>query len=265
MIKTPRSATAFFAKWLAAALLISAPCALPQTSLERAKSLPLETIELHTRAASEKSGWQTDKEILQHSLYTLRQTIAELDRKIAESKAQAQTHLATSQRASTNLAQFQDGQAILKNRIESLQTATLRLARYAPPPLTEKIAPSLRTLEGATLQEDLSLRIQAVTSILINLIQFNQTFSDVRSLHTFPDGSSQEVRILYLGLAQGVAVNGDSSSAWILTPAPGEWVWTEVKSSTQQISTAFSVLDRDTTPKFAELPVRLTTIDLDRE
>lgn len=236
------------------------PSLVAQTNLEKAKSTPLQTIELYSRAVHEKAKWKSDKEILNHSLVVLEATARELSRKIEESKVRASTVSQNLEGLETELTDIDKGNQIIVDQIDKLQVATLDLARYAPPPLAEKISSSILTLNTQSESDDISLRIQSIASILINLNQFNKKYTDIRTLHTFEDETTQEIRILYAGLAQAFAINGNQSKAWILTPAPDEWSWQVAPEATQEIATAFKVLDKEIPPQLSQLPAVLTEI-----
>ncbi|MDQ8187161.1 DUF3450 family protein [Pelagicoccus sp. SDUM812002] len=233
-----------------------------QTALEKAKTTPLQTIELYSKAVQEKAKWQSVREILEHSLIVLEATVSELGRQIEESDADAANAESEFNKLESELTDIEEGYQLIINQIDRLQTATLELARYAPPTLAAKVSSSIANLEAPEASQDISLRIQSLASILINLNQFNKQYTDIRTLHTFGQQNTQEVRILYAGLAQAFALNGDSSKAWVLTPAPDHWVWQEAPEATQEIAAAFKVLDKELPPQLTSLPVNLTEIAL---
>lgn len=228
------------------------------------KRLPEQAIQVRLRQAEAESKWQADREILSHSIVVMEETLEELDRQIQEKELEADNTVSSLEELDHSLAAQEAGQSVLFEQIDAIETATENLATYAPPPLAQQIRGSLNRLGEGDSPESLSLRIQAVATILTLFDQFNKSYADVRKIHSFESGSKQEVRILYLGLAQAIAVNNNETRAWILTPAPQEWTWRESPEDLRSIATAFQAYDKDIPPQFSSVSATLSNAVSDR-
>lgn len=238
-------------------LLASIPSLSAQspTDYQSLKDIPSETIDVKLRQIESEAAWKSDKEILTHSVVVLEETLKELDRQIHEKELQSSNLQKSLHAAEGRLTSQQAGQTLLLHQIASLEAATRELARFAPPPLKEKIERSLARLGDGDGPESISLRIQAIASILTQFDQFNKTHTEVRTLHEFENGARKEVRILYIGLAQAIAIDTQATRAWILKPSADAWIWSERPDNLSAIENAFQAYDRDIPARFFPISV----------
>ncbi|MDQ8204769.1 DUF3450 family protein [Pelagicoccus sp. SDUM812003] len=241
-----------FASWAASAMIGSTE----DSPLQQLKRYPSESIEVRIREVEARQRWRTEKEVLQHSISVMRETLDELQRQIEQSRERAQAASASEEKTKSALDDKESGNRLLASRIDLLEARTRELARFAPPPLRKQIEPQLLRLGGTGEDDSLAIRIQSITTILTRFDQFNKQITDTRTIRKTDAGEARETRILYWGLAQGYAISSNGSEAWLLTPALDDWKWLELTTERDSVARLFETYDKDLMPQFVSAPAR---------
>jgi hypothetical protein len=72
-----------------------------------------------------------------------------------------------------------------------------------------------------------------------------------------PDGSTAEVKALYIGVSLGYYVTPDGDAAGVGQPAPEGWSWTPADDLADRIARAIAILDNEDVPAYVPLPVKV--------
>lgn len=252
------SSTTFCRLLLAALIVPISLFAAPSDTasvLDAVKRKPEQWIELKKRIAETRHEWQSQKEILAHSIFVMQKTLEELEREVQEQDARTSSLNVEYDNLLTELSNARNGQQALLERIDELEIETRQLARYCPLPLRETLAPHLRQLSSASTAEDSGpLRLQAVLAALTLMDEFNKGLTLSHVPRSTEDGSTTEVRVLYWGLAQAYAADAEGERAWLITPAEDGWHWREAPEHGAAIKRLFDVYGDDISPELVPLP-----------
>lgn len=230
-----------------------APASLEETRLTLAKWI--ETQQIISR---ERNEWQQGKDVLTARIELVGREVTQLKERIAQSE----DAVAESNRTRTTLAAESDAlkavAAQLADAAAAMEVKVRDLARLAPQPVAERLAPLLQRLptDGTAARITAAERFQNVLGILNELNKANSEITVAYEIRTLADGSSSEVQVVYVGLAQAYYLS-PRGEAGIGRPAEGGWTWQPSPGAAPAILTTLEVIEGKRPPTFVPLPVTI--------
>lgn len=241
-----------------AALAAVAPQQAPPASLEGARLTLSKWIETQQIIAKERNDWAQGKEILQGRIDLVGKEVSVLKEKISQSEAA----VSESNRKRDELVAENDQLKALAGQLDSsarsMEAQVRALARSMPEGVLTKLQPLLDRIpaEGATVRVSTAERFQNVLGILNEMNRANSEISVAYEIRKLADGSSSEVQVIYVGLAQAYYVS-PSGEAGIGTPGPEGWTWKPLPNAAGDILFALEIIQGKHSPAFVPLPVTI--------
>ncbi len=232
--------------------------ALSAQSLDDARSVVSEWVEVEKTISEERADWEAGQAIIKDMIALLETEKASLTEKIK----MAEEGLSESDKKREELLEESDeykaAVEVLGSRIESVEGRVLALHKQFPVPLQEEVSTLFARIprEGEELRLSVSQRLQSVIAILSQADKFNsgvQFVSDIQKL----DSGQSEVDILYFGLAGAFFKNREGTYVGIGVPSDEGWVWEETPESGKEISALFAVYAGEVQAEFVTLPVKI--------
>lgn len=214
-------------------------------------------VETQQIISREREDWQVGKDVLEQRIALVSGEIEDLEGRIAElrngigetdrRRVEMESEKRTYERASVVLA---DGIGELERKVRVL-------VERLPDPIQSRVRPLSQKIpkDPAATEQSLSQRFQNVVGVLNEVNKFNRDITVTSELRPLPDGSTVEVRALYIGLGQGYYVSPDGASAGYGRPGDAGWEWTPADDMAPQVARAIAILQNEDVPAFVPLPV----------
>jgi hypothetical protein len=229
-----------------------------QPTLEETRLTLAKWIETQQIIAKERNDWQQGKEILQGRIDLVGKEVGVLKERIRQSEEA----VAQSDRKRDELL-AEDAE--LKSLGEQLATAATvmeeqvrALLKQLPDPVKARIAPLVERIpaDPAATRVTPAERFQNVLGILNEVNKANSEISVAYEIRTLADGSSSEVQVIYLGLAQAYFLS-PKGEAGIGRPTEDGWKWEPAPGAARQIMLALEVIEGKHVPTFVPLPIKI--------
>lgn len=216
-------------------------------------------VETQKILSQERNEWQVGKELLEQRIALIQGEIGAIEARTRQVREGAGDTDRRQSEVVTRNASLREAAAALDAMIGGLEAKTRRLLVALPDPLKERVAPLSQRipLEGQATQASLSERFQNAVGVLNEVNKFNRDVTVTSEIRRLPDGSSAEVRALYLGLGQGYYVSPRGDLAGVGLPAPEGWQWSPANELAPEINEAIAILENRTVPVFVPLPVSI--------
>jgi hypothetical protein len=230
----------------------------PAPTLDQARLTLGKWIETQQIISKERNDWQQGKEILEgridlvgKEVSVLKERIAQSEAAVAESDRKKQELVAQNDRLKETTGKLDAAVAEMEARIRSL-------ARLMPQPVAAKLQPLLQRIpaDGAPSRVSTAERFQNVLGILNELNRANSEITVAYEVRTLADGSSSEVQVIYVGLAQAYYIS-PRGEAGIGRPAEDGWSWRPAPEVADSILLALEVIQGKHVPIFVPLPVAI--------
>ncbi|MBU3682560.1 MAG: DUF3450 domain-containing protein [Phycisphaerales bacterium] len=250
-----------------AALSIGAPQGAPpadaadaarQPTLEETRLTLAKWIETQQIIAKERNDWQQGKEILQgridlvgKEVGVLKERIRQSEEAVAQSDRKRDELLAQDAELKTLGEQLATAATVMEEQIRSL-------VKQLPDPVKGRIAPLVERIpaDPAATRVTPAERFQNVLGILNEVNKANSEISVAYEIRTLADGSSSEVQVIYLGLAQAYFLS-PKGEAGIGRPTEDGWKWEPAPGAADQILLALEVIEGKHVPTFVPLPIKI--------
>lgn len=248
-----------------AALSIGAPQGAPpaadaarQPTLEETRLTLAKWIETQQIIAKERNDWQQGKEILQgridlvgKEVGVLKERIRQSEEAVAQSDRKRDELLAQDAELKTLGEQLATAATVMEEQIRSL-------VKQLPDPVKGRIAPLVERIpaDPAATRVTPAERFQNVLGILNEVNKANSEISVAYEIRTLADGSSSEVQVIYLGLAQAYFLS-PKGEAGIGRPTEEGWKWEPAPGAADQILLALEVIEGKHVPTFVPLPIKI--------
>jgi hypothetical protein len=228
-------------------------------SLDSTRATVSKWVETQQIISKEREEWQLAREVLQQRIKLIEGEIASLERKIAELQTgidEADTKQRDLGAENTGLKQ---ATSTLGGIIGPLESKTQRLVAQLPNPIRERISPLSQRIpdDPAKTQLSLSERFQNVIGILNEVNKFNRDITVTSEIRPLADGSTAEVKALYLGLGQAYFVTPDGRAAGVGRPTAEGWEWSEANQLAPRVLEAIAILQNESVPDYVALPVEI--------
>lgn len=143
------------------------------------------------------------------------------------------------------------------NRLAGLATKLVELRPALPPRLAAALDLPFRSLSNPELGP--ADRMRHTMAILNRCQQFDQTFVLTEEvLPVIPGTEPRLLEVIYLGLAQGCALDRSAGEAFIGRPVDGIWRWEPAPNLSREIARLIAVHQDEIPPEFVTLPLQIT-------
>ena len=230
----------------------------PAPSLDQARLTLGKWIETQQIISKERNDWQQGKEILEgridlvgKEVAVLKERIATSEAAVAESDRKKQELVAENDRLKATSAQLSEAVVVMEGRVREL-------AKLMPQPVATKLQPLLQRIpsEGAATRVSVAERFQNVLGIMNELNRANSEITVAYEIRTLADGTSSEVQVIYVGLAQAYYIS-PRGEAGVGRPGEGGWTWEPAPDAAGSILLALEVIQGKHVPTFVPLPVAI--------
>lgn len=248
--------------WMAGvALALGVPaivCAQTADADETGRAQVEKWIETRRLISQEKQDWRLGRElladrarILEKEIAGIREKIAaatnetaEVDRKLAEARAQND--------------QLDAVAARMRTAVATLETRVPALLARTPDPVRERVKPYVQRMPQNPADTKIVLpeRFQNVIAILNEIGKANGEVTIATEIRTLSDGRPTQVKALYIGLAQAYYVS-DKGDAGTGRPGANGWDWQPANELAARVTDAMQTLQSKSAPHFVPLPVKL--------
>jgi hypothetical protein len=215
-------------------------------------------IETQQIISKERNDWQQGKEILRGRIDLVSKEIGLLKEKIAQSEsAVAESNKKRDELvAESEALKAVSGQ--LNKAVLGLEDQIRRLARQMPEPVSNRLAPLLQRIPADSdgTRVTTAERFQNVLGILNELNKANSEITVAYEIRTLADGTSSEVQVIYVGLAQAYYLS-PRGEAGVGRPGEGGWKWEPAPQSSDEILRALEIIQGKHSPAFVSLPLTI--------
>jgi hypothetical protein len=238
----------------------NAPAAsAPVPTTEAARDILRKWVETRQLVSKEEEDWKEGRELLQARVDLLHKQLSELDAKLVEARksvADADAKKAELDKQNNALKAIA---ANLATTVTGLEGGVREMVKIVPEGMREKLTPLLTRMpeDPATTKVSLAERFQNVVGILNEVTRLTSEVVLVTELRPIGDGKPQELRTVYVGLAQAYFVNAQGNVAGIGLPGKSGWEWRQENDLAPNISAAIEILQNKRSPGFVQLPVKI--------
>jgi len=236
----------------------AAPPAPPAT-LDETRLTLNKWIETQQIISKERNDWQQGKEILQGRVELVGKEVGVLKDRIAQSELAVAESNKKRDELVADLDQLKAVTAQLSDAVTTMEGQVRKLAKLMPEPVSTKLLPLMQRIPADPTNTRVSTaeRFQNVLGILNELNKANSEISVSYEIRTLADGSSSEVQVFYVGLAQAYYIS-PRGLAGIGHPTEDGWKWESASAATSnQIMQALEIIQGKQTPSFVPLPISI--------
>jgi hypothetical protein len=228
-------------------------------SLDSTRATLAKWMETQQIISEEKRDWQVGKELLQQRIDLIQSEITELEGKIAASRESLGE---AGQKRQEVIAENRSLKAAGERLVESidvLETKTRILLKRLPEPISQRVAPLSQRIPADPVKTQLSMgeRFQNVIGVLNEVNKFNRDITVTSEIRALPDGTTAEVKALYIGLGQAYYVSNQGDSAGVGLPGEEGWQWIEASDLADEITRAIAILQNQSVPAYVPLRVSI--------
>jgi len=243
---------------IAALAAAVAPRQSPPASLEGARLTLSKWIETQQIIAKERNDWAQGKEILEARIDLVGKEVSVLKEKIAQSEAA----VADSNKKRDELLKENGDLKALASQLDgaarSMEAQVQVLAKSMPEGVLTKLQPLLARIPapGTVARVSTAERFQNVLGILNEMNRANSEISVAYEIRKLADGTSSEVQVIYVGLAQAYYIS-PTGEAGVGVPGPEGWQWSPLPKAAGDILFALEIIQGKHSPAFVPLPVTI--------
>jgi len=239
-----------------APVAVQPPAAKP--SLEETRLTLTKWIETQQIISKERNDWQQGKEILQGRIELVGKEVAMLKEKIALSQAAVVESNTKRDQLIAENDLLKSSTAQLANAVTAMEDQIRKLSKLMPDPVAARLVPLLQRIpiDPANTRVSTAERFQNVLGILTELNKVNSELAVTYEIRTLADGSSSEVQVLYIGLAQAYYIS-PRGEAGIGRPTEDGWKWEPAPATSESILMALEIIQGKHTPTFVPLPMKI--------
>lgn len=235
-----------------------APAAAPPT-LDETRLTLNKWIETQQIISKERNDWQQGKEILQGRIELVGKEVGVLKDRITQSELAVVESNKKRDELTAENDQLKAVTTQLSDAVTTMEGQVRKLAKLMPEPVNTKLLPLLQRMpaDPANTRVSTAERFQNVLGILNELNKANSEISVSYEIRTLADGSSSEVQVFYVGLAQAYYIS-PRGLAGIGRPTEDGWKWESASAATSaQITQALEIIQGKQTPSFVPLPITI--------
>ena len=146
----------------------------------------------------------------------------------------------------------------LANAVTVMEEQVRKLSKLMPEPVAARLLPLLQRIpvDPTNTRVSTAERFQNVLGILTELNKVNSELAVTYEIKTLADGSSSEVQVLYIGLAQAYYISPRGEGG-IGRPTEDGWKWEPAPATSNSILKALEIIQGKETPTFVPLPMKI--------
>jgi hypothetical protein len=229
-----------------------------QMRIEEARAAMQRWVETRRIISEESQEWTLGRELLEsridilaRELESIGERVAEADKSITEADERRAALVAENDRVRA-------GAAALAAVAAAMESRTKQLVARLPDPIRDRIRPLSSRLpeDPASTTLPLTTRFQNVVGIVNEVNKFNREITTTTEIRRLADGSSAEVTVVYLGLAQAYFVGGNGRVAGYGGATADGWTWTVANEHAPQIAKMVAILKNESPAEFVLLPLK---------
>jgi hypothetical protein len=231
----------------------------PKTpTLEETRLTLSKWIETQQIISKERNDWQQGKEILQGRVELVGKEVTQLQDRIAQSEVAVQESNRKRDELTKQNAQLKETSAQLAAAVTQMEARVRKLSKMAPEGVAKRLEPLLQRIpaDPATTRVSVAERFQNVLGILNELNKANSEITIAYEIRQLADGTSSEVQVIYVGLAQAYYLS-PRGEAGIGRPTDTGWTWQPAGDQADEIYTALEIIQGKHPPAFVALPVSI--------
>ncbi len=226
---------------------------LDQTRLTLSKWIETQQI-----ISKERNEWQQGREILQGRIELVGKEVGQLKDRIVQSEAAVAESNRKRDALLAQNAQLKETGAQLASAVSAMEAQVQKLSKLAPEGVATKLAPLLQRIpaDPSNTRVSTAERFQNVLGILNELNKANSEITVAYEVRKLSDGSSSEVQVIYVGLAQAYYLS-PRGEAGVGKPTEEGWTWRPAPEQAAAIYTALEIIKGKEPPAFVPLPVSI--------
>lgn len=238
----------------------AAPAAqTPAEGVEGVRTTLEKWVQTKQLVSREKSDWITGREVMtariavvERESETLRQRIADADKTLAENE-KVEGELAARKQ------ELESASTAMRDNLVELERRTLALVTRLPEPLRDRVRPFSQRIptEPKETKASLGERFASLVMVLNEVNKANREVTVASEVRALPDGTTAEVKTIYLGIGQGYYVTGKGDAAGVGTATEQGWVWTPANEHAAVIAKAIAIHQGEQTAAFVPLPIQI--------
>ena len=227
-------------------------------SLEETRLTLSKWIETQQIISKERNDWQQGKEILQSRIELVGKEVGVLNEKITQSQAAVVESNAKRDQLIAENDLLKSSTSQLANAVTVMEEQVRKLSKLMPEPVAARLLPLLQRIPADPTNTRVSTaeRFQNVLGILTELNKVNSELAVTYEIKTLADGSSSEVQVLYIGLAQAYYISPRGEGG-IGRPTEDGWKWEPAPATSNSILKALEIIQGKETPTFVPLPMKI--------
>ncbi|MEI6877555.1 MAG: DUF3450 family protein [Planctomycetota bacterium] len=227
-------------------------------SLEETRLTLSKWIETQQIISKERNDWQQGKEILQSRIELVGKEVGVLNEKIAQSQAAVVESNTKRDQLIAENDLLKSSTSQLANAVTVMEEQVKKLSKLMPEPVAARLLPLLQRIpvDPANTRVSTAERFQNVLGILTELNKVNSELAVTYEIKTLADGSSSEVQVLYIGLAQAYYISPRGEGG-IGRPTEDGWKWEPAPATSNSILKALEIIQGKETPSFVPLPMKI--------
>ena len=215
-------------------------------------------IETQQIISKERNDWQQGKEILQGRIELVGKEVGILKDRIKQSEAAVEeSNKKRDELVAENDALKASGTQ-LGEAVTLMEGQLRKLMKQMPEPVATKLTPLIQRIpaDPSNTRVTVAERFQNVLAVLSELNKANSELAISYEIRKFADGSSGEVQVIYIGLAQAyyISPRGD---AGIGRPGEDGWTWTPAPEAASAILSTLEIIQGKESPAFVPLPITI--------
>lgn len=228
--------------------------------LGKARSAVSRWVDVERSISREAVAWGEKKELLNDLIKVSKTEIGNLEsqiKKADESKGVADARraelVAVREKTQTNAQRIQEF-------LKPTEARLRRMKQRLPLPLQETLAGLFRRIPENSADTTLGIaeRMQTVVGIISAIQKFDSMVTVSEGLRELKDGSTGEIRTLYIGLGAAYYLSGGDADAGVGVPTPDGWTWSSNPELADAIGEAIAIAEnKSQVARFIPLPVKV--------
>ena len=244
-----------------ALLFLSSPAMAdePLPSTHTLEGLVSKWVNLRLQIAEEKESWKEQKHQLEQERKLFlkeKETLTEEIKKARQEQTSVEAERASLIKRKEVLKKTLDGCLPALSRAEANLKSWPGLL---PSAMAEPLVKIFDKINRAS-EKPVSQRLQVVFSLYGEIERIQHSVQVVKETLKTESGRSQEMDVIYLGLARGFAVSFDDKLAAVGRPTRDGWNWEWQPEIASEVRKAISFYRRETTADFVHLPLMVGEI-----
>lgn len=231
----------------------------PAETIETIRSATEKWVETQRILSKEKRDFVLAKELLAERIALLEREIESVENKIREADAS----IAEADRKRDEMLEEKerllDASSVLKKLVSRMEERVCTLLERLPEPLRQHVKPLSQRIaaKSDSSRPSLSERFQNVVGILNEVDKFHKEITTVSEIRTLPDGTSQEVAAVYVGISCGYFSNPAQTVGGFGFPDENRWNWTVKPEIAGSVSDLIAILKNEKTASYVLLPLTI--------